>query len=195
MHGIVFKIIKDFVVEQYDEATWAAIQEEAGVESKLYLPVSEYPDEEAMAIVAAASELSGIDRDPLLREVGRFAVPTLLDTYGVHVDDDWTALELVANTEEYIHESLREKQLSEFTPPKLRTRRVDEDTAALAYESDRGLCALAEGILDGVGAYMNEPLRVEHRRCVHDGAERCEMVIRAVPDDYRDGRRVRADAQ
>ncbi|MGM0590058.1 MAG: heme NO-binding domain-containing protein, partial [Halobacteriota archaeon] len=112
MHGIVLKQLKDFVVEQYDHEAWRTIQAEAGVDGAVYVPVTEYPDEDVLALVGAASELTGIETPDLLEAFGQFIVPPLVQTYGVHVDREWTGLDLIANVETYIHMALRAKQLS-----------------------------------------------------------------------------------
>lgn len=174
------KAMKDFVVEEYDASTWRAIQEEAGVGGKLYVPVSEYDDEEALALVAAASELSGVDQGDLLREFGKYIVGPLVETYGVHVEGEWTGLDLLANVETYIHEALRAKRLSEFTPPKLKASRVDENVAVVRYGSDRQLCALAEGIIEGVGDHYGERYEIRHDTCQLDGDPHCDLVVKRV---------------
>lgn len=161
MHGIVMKALKDFVVEEYDAATWRAIQREAGLGGKLYVPVSEYDDVEALALVGAASDLSGEDRSDLLYAFGRYIVEPLVETY--------------------VHEALRAKRLSEFAPPELRAKRVDDDVAVVRYGSDRELCDLAEGIVDGVGAYYRESYEVSHETCMNEGDPHCDLVVRRVP--------------
>lgn len=183
MHGIVMKALKDFVVETYDAATWRAIQDEAEVGGKLYVPVSEYDDAEALALVDAASELSGEDAGDLLYAFGGYIVEPLVETYGVHVDGDWSGLDLLANVETYIHEALRAKRLSEFTPPELKAKRVEEDVAIIRYGSDRELCKLAEGIIDGVADHYGESYHVTHDSCQLDGDPHCDFVVRrGTPD-------------
>lgn len=177
MHGIILKGLKDFVVETYDQGTWDQIREEAAIERTLYVPVTEYPDEHVFALVEAASELSGEEPADLLRAFGRYIVPGLVQTYGVHVDGDWTGLDLVENVERYIHEALRSKNISEFDPPSIHARRIDEGTVVVEYDSDRQLCDVAVGIVQGVGEFYDEPLEVDERQCMHDGARRCELVV------------------
>ncbi|NHN40587.1 hypothetical protein G9C85_02910 [Halorubellus sp. JP-L1] len=183
MHGIVMKAMKDFVVETYDESTWRAIQAEAGLDGKLYVPVSEYDDGEALALVAAASALSGEDEGDLLYEFGRFIVEPLVSTYGVHVEGEWSGLDLLANVETYVHEALRAKRLSEFTPPELEAERVDEDVAVVRYGSDRELCMLAEGIVDGVGEFYGDSYDIAHETCQLEGDPHCDLVVRRVPNE------------
>ncbi len=47
----------------------------------------------------------------------------------------------------------------------------------VAYESGRGFCALAGGILVGIGEHYEEPFHVEERQCTHVGAPRCEFLV------------------
>jgi predicted hydrocarbon binding protein len=108
---------------------------------------------------------------------GEFLVPPLLETYGVHVDKDWTGLELIANVERYIHIALRAKQVSTYTPPELESGWLDEETVSVVYRSDRQLCSLARGIVDGVGDYFDEPFDIEEPACMHDGDDYCELVV------------------
>lgn len=177
MHGIVLKGLKDFVISEYDHEAWADIQREAGLEGKVYVPVTEYDDEDVLALVDAASEATGIDVPTLLEEFGRFLVPPLVETYGVHVDRDWTGLQLVANTPEYIHMALRAKQLSTYTPPNLTAEWVDDDRVLVTYSSGRELCPLAKGLLYGVGSYYDEPFEIAEETCMLEGDGQCELLV------------------
>lgn len=177
MHGMILKGLKDFVVDTYDQETWEAIQEEADVPRTLYVPVTQYPDEHVFELVEAAVELSGEDASDLLQAYGRSIVPQLVETYGVHVDAEWTGLELIENVEAYIHRALRSKNISEFDPPGIDARRVDEDTVVVDYDSDRQLCDVAMGLVAGISEHYGEPLDVEETRCMHDGAPTCEIVV------------------
>lgn len=177
MHGIVLKALKDFVVETYDRETWSTLQREAGLPGRLYVPVTEYPDEDVLALVTAASELTEIPVPELLESFGQFIVPPLVETYGVHVDADWTGLELIANVESYIHFALRGKQVSTYTPPELESEWRGEDTVVVVYRSDRQLCHLARGIITGVGDHFDEPFDIEEPVCMHEGGDHCELVV------------------
>jgi len=177
MHGIVLKGLKDFVVEQYDHETWRTLRRNAGIEMKMYVPVSEYPDEEVVALVETAVEMTGIEAPDLLAAFGEFLVPRLVETYGVHVEEDWTGLELIANVETYIHEALRAKNLSEFTPPELTSEWVDDDRVSITYASDREFCHLAKGLVRGIAEYYDEQLSLEEPVCMLEGGPHCELVV------------------
>lgn len=180
MHGIVLKGLKDFVVNRHGHEAWRAIQTEAGLKGKIYVPVTEYPDEEVMMLVRAASSVTQSDVPDLLEEFGRFLVPSLLETYGVHVDEDWTGLQLVANVEKYIHTSLRAKEISSYTPPKLQSDWIEGDRVRIVYGSDRKLCYFARGLIAGVGRYFDDPLEIEEVSCMYNGDEHCRFVVSRV---------------
>ena len=177
MHGIVLKGLKDFVVSEYDRETWQAIQHEAGVGGKVYVPLTEYDDADVLNLVGAAAEMTGKNVPTLLDEFGQFLVPPLVETYGVHVEAEWTGLELLANVEEYIHTALRSKQLSTYTPPNLESEWNGTDQVRITYGSERELCALAKGLIRGVGEYYGEPLTVQEPSCMLDGDEQCEILV------------------
>lgn len=177
VHGIVLKGLKDFVTTEYDYDAWEAIQRGAGLEGQVYVPVTEYEDADVLGLVEAASEATGKAVPTLLDEFGRFLVPPLVETYGVHVDEDWTGLDLIANVETYIHEALRAKQLSTYTPPNLSSEWTSEDSVRVVYGSERQLCPLAKGLLRGVGDYYGEQFRIEEETCMLDGDGQCAIVV------------------
>jgi predicted hydrocarbon binding protein len=177
MHGIVLKGLKDFVVDHHGHEAWRSIQAEAGLKGRIYVSVTEYSDEEVMMLVEAASSITDTDVPDLLEAFGRFLVPPLLETYGVHVNGDWTGLQLVANVEEYIHTSLRAKEISSYTPPKLQSDWIDDDRVGIIYDSERELCHLARGLIAGVGEYFDDPLTIEEKYCMYSGDEYCGFVV------------------
>lgn len=181
VHGIVCKGLKDFVVETHGKDAWAAIHDEAGLRMQIYVPVREYPDEVVLELVEAASQLTGTEVETLLYEFGRFVVPSLVQVYGIHVDQEWTGLDLIANVEVYIHEALRANRFATFTPPKIASKQIGENRVVVAYGSERELCPLAEGLLVGVGEHYDETLTVEEYRCVHEGEPRCEFLVTRGP--------------
>ncbi|WP_435347120.1 heme NO-binding domain-containing protein [Haloarchaeobius sp. HRN-SO-5] len=183
MHGIILKGLKDFVVDTYDQQTWNQICEAADIERRLYVPVTEYPDEHVFALVEAAVDLSGEEPADLLRAFGRFVVPQLVQTYGVHVDEDWTGLDLIENVERYIHQALRSKNISTFDPPGIDARRIDAGTVVVDYDSDRQLCDVAMGLVQGIGEHYDESLDVEERQCMHDGAPSCKFVVTGATEE------------
>lgn len=171
------KGMKDFVVEKHDRETWMVLQREAGLPGRMYVPVTEYPDEDLLALLETASEMTETPIPDLLHAFGVFLIPHILETYDVHVSKEWSGLELIANVGEYIHTPLTEKHVSKYTPPELVSEWKDEDTVNLVYRSERELCHLARGLFDGISDYFDEEIDVEEPHCMHEGDDHCEFIV------------------
>lgn len=177
MHGIILYGLKHFVVDEYGDDAWNAVLQEADVDQTLFIPSTTYSDDVVLEIVTTGAELTGAEPAELQYEFGRYIVPSLVETYGVHVDTNWSSLELIENVETYIHEALRQKDLGEYTPPGLGAERNGPDAVLVTYASDRQLCHVARGILDGIADYYDESWTVTEQTCMHDGASRCEILV------------------
>lgn len=177
MHGVVFTELKSFLTETYSKQAWQSILDSADTETTIYLPTSRYPDEEALAIVAAASEASDVPVPELLEAFGEYLAGSLLTMYAAQIDDDWTVFDLLERIEVQIHTVLR-MQDDEVDPPELACERTGEAEVVIDYRSDRELCALGKGLVAGVADAYDQSLSVLERQCMHDGAGSCEMVVR-----------------
>lgn len=177
MHGIIFKTLKDFVVTNHDHETWDEVRRAADLGGRVYLPIDTYDDGELAALVEATADRTDASVPDLLESYGRFAAAQLLDTYGNVVADDWDALDLVANVETGIHTVLRSHN-PDLDPPELVCRRDGDAQVTVLYRSQRRLCFVARGIVLGVADHYDEPVTVTERTCMHDGDDRCELVVR-----------------
>lgn len=177
MHGIVFVGLKEYVRDEYGQEAWDDLIDRVDPDSRLYTPLRDYPDEELEGFIEAAVDVTGKKEDTIVREFGRYVVSIFLDTYDAYVDEEWSALELVANTEEYIHESLRRNHGNQFSPPRLGSGRLSEDTVYIEYRSDRDLCELAKGIVDGIAEAYDADLQVDETQCMRQGYEHCRILV------------------
>lgn len=176
VHGILYKSLKEFVVDQYGRDTWGKVRSEAGVGAKLYLPVNTYEDEELIELVEATAAVIGRDTTDILEPFGENVAAQLLDAYGNLVDAEWTALDLVDHTEEHIHTVLRAHN-PELMPPELVCRRESEDRVTVQYHSERELCGVAIGIVRGVAAHYEEAITISEHQCMHSGDPYCEFIV------------------
>jgi predicted hydrocarbon binding protein len=178
VHGIVLMELKKHVEQAYGAPTWGALLLAAGLQGRMYSAMGEYPDEEVLAIVAAACKATGRSADELLEGFGRFLVPDLVATYGFLVQPGWDALDLIENTEKTIHTVVRTRDGA--TPPVLEVTRRGKDALSLHYASARRLCALAKGIAKGVGDFYGTPLEVAESACMQRGAPHCQLEVTRV---------------
>ncbi|WP_254761829.1 heme NO-binding domain-containing protein [Natrinema marinum] len=177
MHGIILKTLQAFVVDTYGEDAWLAVQRDADIEEKVYVPVTVYPDGDVYEIARTAGELTDQSPRTILTQYGEWVVPALLETYDLHIDDEWQGLELIANIQQF-HTSLRTRDMTTVTTPRIRSERIDENRVRITYDSDRKLCDVARGAIQGVAERFDEELVAEERTCMHEGDDACRFDIR-----------------
>ncbi|QCW03020.1 heme NO-binding domain-containing protein [Natrinema pallidum] len=177
MHGIILQTLQSFVVDTYGEDAWLSIQEEADIEKRVYVPVTVYPDGDVYEIARTAGDLTDQSPRTILTQYGQWVVPALLETYDLHIDDDWEGLELIANIQQF-HTSLRTRDMTTLTTPRIRSERVDGNRVRITYDSDRKLCDVARGAIQGVSDRFDEDLVAEERTCMHEGDDACVFDIR-----------------
>jgi hypothetical protein len=70
MHGLIFAELKKYAETKPGMGSWHVLLKNAGLETKTYLSVREYPDAEVAALVAAASSMSGLPVAEVLEDFG-----------------------------------------------------------------------------------------------------------------------------
>lgn len=160
MHGLIFVELKKFVGFSHGAEAWRESLDKTGDAHRIYLPSRSYPDDELIGLLGAASALTGNTRDALLEAFGEFIVPDLVQVYRAHINRTWKTLELVENTEATMHRVVRRVNRG-ATPPELKVERTGSNEVVVVYASARKLCALAKGILRGIGKHYDERVAIE----------------------------------
>jgi predicted hydrocarbon binding protein len=175
MHGILFKQLKTYVESEWGEDAWSEAMDEAGIEPKLYLPVTDYPDEEALRLLDGVTTVTGAREEQLVEDLGEFMAPALLDTFKAHVMDEWDAMDLLEHTDNEVFAVLRSEG---GVGDEVTARREDDRTVVLEYTSDLELCSLACGMLRGLVEEHGEDVDVTEQSCMDHGADACEIRVR-----------------
>lgn len=176
MHGVIFSELKKFVDTKFGGNTWNDLMNAAGLGTKLYLPVQHYPDSDAIALVTAASKATGMAPAQILEAFGEFIAPSLLGMYRPLVKPQWKTLDLLENTENTIHTVVRQRNPG-AQPAQLKAIRINEKTVELTYSSERKMCSVAKGIINGLAKHYGENVTVTETTCMHKGGEHCQMTV------------------
>lgn len=179
MHGIVFAELKKFTEAKFGDEAWPNLLAEAGLGSKVYLSVDEYPDSEVVALVGAASRITGWTADAVLTAFGEFLSKDLLGMYRGLLKPNWRALDVIEHTESTIHKVVRLRNPG-AKPPELIAERAGPDEVIVNYSSKRRLCSLAKGLAVGIGKQFDETLVVSESQCMNKGAASCRLSIKKV---------------
>lgn len=176
MHGIIFAELKKYVDHKLGGEAWHSLLREAGMEGRLFLPVHEYPDAEAVTLVKAASRITGLPADAILQDFGEFITPDLLKMYGALLDKSWKTLDVIEHTEETIHRVVRSRNPG-ARPPQLRCERASDYEVVIVYTSARRMCGVAKGIVRGLAKHFGETVALEESSCMHQGARECRISV------------------
>lgn len=174
MKGLLFNVVEDVVSEAMSADAWDDIIDQAGVHGA-YTSLGNYDDADLFSIVAAAADAAGLDAADTLRLTGRVGFAHLVKRAPHLLDglDDWKSV--LASLDDIIHPEVR-KIYPDAQVPGFATDDV-EGGLLVTYTSQRGLCALADGLMVGAGLWFDETLAVTHESCVHDGDAACTMRV------------------
>lgn len=177
MHGTIFAELKKYVEARLGGDAWAALQQEAGLVGRVYLPIETYEDTDAYALVGAASRITRKPAGEILQDFGEFITPDLMDLYGALAKPEWTTLEFLENIEETIHRVVRRRSPG-ATPPNIRCARTSPTEVTITYTSARKMCALAKGLINGVARHYHQRVELLEPTCMVKGAPQCLIVVR-----------------
>lgn len=169
--GIVFNLFETVVTRDLGEDAWDGLLDATGLDGA-YTAVGSYSHEQLAALVAAASAATGRDATDLVRWFGREALPLLYERYPVFFDTRSDTRSFLLTLNDVIHPEVR-KLFPGAYAPSFDVSGEDEEALLLAYESHRGLCAFAEGLILGTGDHYQEQLVVDQPECTLRGDARC----------------------
>lgn len=180
MKGVIFNVVEEVVTEAYGPNTWDVLLDAAGLDGA-YTALGNYDDGELVAIVGAASSALGVSTEDVLRTVGSAGFSRLSSRYPHFVEPHVSSRSVLRALNEVIHPQV----LAIYPGASVPRFEVDggDDRLVLTYESDRGLCHLAEGLAAGLAAAFDEQVAIHQQACRHRGDESCQIVV-----DYLDDR-------
>jgi hypothetical protein len=175
LHGIIHAELKRYVETRHGSDAWKACLETAGLSHKMFLPISTYPDADAVAIVTAASKLTNIPAERILEDFGEFIAPDLISMYQSLIEAHWRTVELLLHTEEVIHRVVRINNPG-AQPPKLRFEQLGPGELKLYYDSPRRMAAVAKGIITGVAKHYGQTVLIREQRQT-DGSSEMSITV------------------
>lgn len=175
MKGIIFNLLEEVIRREYGEDTWDALLEAAQVEGG-YSSLANYPDEELMKLVAAASAALNTSADTIVRWFGRNALPLLAERYPEFFIPHTSTRPFLLTLNDIIHIEVRKLYPGADVPV------FDYDTSSqevlvMGYKSPRRLCALAEGFIEAAAAHYGEEVTLDQLKCMIRGDEKCLLRI------------------
>lgn len=178
MHGVIFVQLKKYVDTRVSPDAWRPLLVNAGLPGKLYMAMNTYDDAELVALVTTASAMTNIPAPALLRDFGSFIVPDLLKMYRAFMKPEWRTLDVIEHTESHVHTRVRAMTKGAM-PPFLEATRTSAKSVTVHYRSPRKLCAVGEGIIEGIAGHFGERVTMTHDTCMLRGDAECAIAVTA----------------
>ncbi len=175
MKGITFNLLEEVVRREYGEDTWDALLEEARVDGA-YTSLGNYPDEEMMKLVAAASAALKTPPDEIVRWFGRNALPLLAKKHPHFFEAHNSTRPFLLTLNDVIHMEVR-KLYPGADVPVFNYDTSSSEVLLMQYKSPRKLCALAEGFIEATAAYYGEELALDQPECMKRGDDKCVLRV------------------
>ncbi len=62
--------------------------------------------------------------------------------------------------------------------PTVKVKQINENQITLYYYSERKLCKLLEGLLEGMGFHFKQKVSYVHRSCMKNGEDQCVYEVK-----------------
>lgn len=161
MYGLVNRAVQELVETRFGVEEWKAIRVDAGIDVEMFVGMEQYPDEVTYRLVEAASRHLGLSPDAVMEAFGEYWV---LYTGRSGYDDlmkmSGTTLVAFLHNLDTLHAHVS-RSYPNLRPPSFQCTDVTEGSLLLHYRSHRpGLTPLVVGLIKGLGAMFNTPVRV-----------------------------------
>ncbi|MEZ4217316.1 MAG: heme NO-binding domain-containing protein [Myxococcota bacterium] len=176
MKGIIFNAFEQFVIDSWGEDFLDDVLDRCSLQTQEpFVGPGTYPDEDLLEIVAHTVKALDVPLPQALRAFGRYAFPALASAFPVCVRPHAGARSFLRSVDDVIHVEVR-KLHPDASTPAFRYR-DDGDALVIEYHSQRSLCHLMEGLIDGVADHFGESIAQRQTRCTADGAPHCEFRL------------------
>ena len=172
MHGLILTSFDRFVREELG-LTPAPVE---------YALDTAYPDHEFARLVAQAAGAASVEPQELLRRFGRYAAAVeFLRLYPDYYAESGGTRRFLLGVEDRIHELVRSAIPGAY-PPHLRVVPLGAGGVVVTYTSERLLCSMLEGLIEGVAGYYGEQFAISHVECMRRGDIACAVFVEP-PDE------------
>lgn len=175
MKGVIFNLLEEAVSAEYGSDAWIDLMDIAGLDGS-YSSLGCYPDAQLLAIVEHAGGMLAMPPAEVLRWFGRRALPLMAERFPASFDGHHSARSFILSANDMIHPEVR-KLYAGAACPRFHFHEAEDGRLAMAYQSQRQLCHLAHGFIDGAAAHFGERIEVDHLTCTHLGDPVCRLAL------------------
>ena len=157
-------------------AVWDSVLADVGSDG-LHIASESYPDEEMLGLLNCASCHYKRDVESTLRSLGSFMVPHFALYYPMFFADHKSLLTFLPTIDAVVHLEVKKLYPDAKLPSFICSPDPQQKQITMEYSSERKLCALAEGLIEGSAAHFKETITLAHDQCMHRGDASCRLQI------------------
>lgn len=177
MKGIIFNLLEDFISEGWGDDVYEEILAMCPLKTKEpFIGPATYPDSDLLAIVDKVCEKLGVSVPQAVHAFGKYCLPHLIAKFPVFVQGHEHPKTFLKTIDNVIHVEVR-KLFPDAKPPRVTWEDPALNRLVLTYVSERKLCALMTGLLEGVAEHFKTPIQYTHTKCMRNGADVCEFHL------------------
>lgn len=176
MKGILFNLLESAVERRFSQEMWDNILERTGL-SGAYTSLGSYPDREFELLLGSISEVLKTTPSEALRWFGRGAIPALAERYPGFFSPHRDARSFVLSVNSIVHPEVR-KIHQGADCPHFGFEDREDGSLLMTYTSQRKLCDLAHGFIEGSADHYQQRLELHHTACMHKGDPSCILSLR-----------------
>jgi predicted hydrocarbon binding protein len=180
MKGVIFNLLEEMIEDRLGEDVLEDIYSILpDVEELLpFVSPESYPDEHLFSILGVFAQHLQISLDQMLWAFGQDIFSRLAHKYPDLTRDISSPVALLSIMDR-IHWVEVKKLFEDANPPSLLFERTADDAMSgiLRYRSDRKLCQLVEGLLEGVADFYGCRVIYNHLSCMLKGHNECTYEV------------------
>lgn len=179
MDGLVTKALESVLRARLDDAAYAEVRRDAGVEGQTFVAGERYPDDVTFALVTAAARTLASSPQAILETLGEHWVEFAIgEGYGRFLTTAGRTFRDVLMNLDRMHEKIS-LIYPHLQQPTFWCTDVSDDALVLHYASVRGgLAPLVMGIVRGLARMHHTRVGIEHRERRAEGAPHDVFLVR-----------------
>jgi predicted hydrocarbon binding protein len=177
MQGSIFTSFSEMVIEKMGMSVWNDLLEKVKPSSEgVYTNGMQYDDSEILAYVSELSIITKVDVPTLVKTFGEYLFIHLFNSSPANVSHIDNLKDFLTCIDGVIHKEVKRVHPNAYLPSFKYDETPDGDLI-MFYKSKRKLCHLSEGLITGAAHHFEQSISIKHPECMHDGAEKCKLVI------------------
>jgi hypothetical protein len=129
-----------------------------------------------MALVSELSIITNIEPPVLVRAFGEYLFIPLFNSNPTDLSHITNLKDFLLCIDGVIHKEVKRVYPKAYLPT-FEYSETDNGDLLMFYQSKRKLCHLSVGLITGAAKHFEQKISIEHPVCMHNGADKCELVI------------------